>query len=94
MELKQENTQLKKLVLSYADDLGPKIQGMENDTKRIHREYEKLQVDVQKYHTSHRPSSSQVLLFELVLPFDNIIVRIIYDSTHTKLSLCRSNLLD
>jgi hypothetical protein len=42
MELKQENTQLKKLVLSYADDLGPKIQGMENDTKRIHREYEKL----------------------------------------------------
>jgi hypothetical protein len=61
IELKQENTQLKKLVLSYADDLGPKIQGMENDTKRLHREYEKLQVDVHKYHTSHRPSSSQVL---------------------------------
>jgi hypothetical protein len=61
MELNQENIQLKKLVLSYADNLGPKIEEMENDTKRIHREYEKLQVDVQKYHTSHRPSSSQVL---------------------------------
>jgi 2C-methyl-D-erythritol 2,4-cyclodiphosphate synthase len=61
MELKQENTQLKKLVLSYADNLGPKIEEMENDTKRIHREYEKLQVDVHKYHTSLRPSSSQVL---------------------------------
>jgi hypothetical protein len=42
MELNQENIQLKKLVLSYADDLGPKIEEMENDTKRIHREYEKL----------------------------------------------------
>jgi hypothetical protein len=61
IELRQENTQLKKLVLSYADDLGPKIEEMENDTKRLHREYEKLQVDVQKYHTSLRPSSSQVL---------------------------------
>jgi hypothetical protein len=61
IELRQENTQLKKLVLSYADDLGPKIQRMENDTKRIHREYEKLQVDVHKYHASLRPSSSQVL---------------------------------
>jgi hypothetical protein len=61
IELKQENTQLKKLVLSYADDLGPKVQEMENDTKRLHREYEKFQVDVQKYHTSHRLSSSQVL---------------------------------
>jgi hypothetical protein len=61
IELRQENTQLKKLVLSYADDLGPKIQRMENDTKRIHREYEKLQVDVHKYHASFRPSSSQVL---------------------------------
>jgi predicted RNase H-like nuclease (RuvC/YqgF family) len=61
MELNQENIQLKKLVLSYADNLGPKIEEMENDTKRIHREYEKLQVDVHKYHTSHRPSSSQVL---------------------------------
>jgi hypothetical protein len=57
MELKQENTQLKKLVLSYADDLRPKIQEMENDTKRLHREYEKFQVDVQKYHTSLCPSS-------------------------------------
>jgi lipopolysaccharide export LptBFGC system permease protein LptF len=61
MELKQENTQLKKLVLSYVDDLGPKIQEMENDTKRLHQEYEKLQVDVHKYHASLRPSSSQVL---------------------------------
>jgi predicted RNase H-like nuclease (RuvC/YqgF family) len=61
MELNQENIQLKKLVLSYADDLGPKVQEMENDTKRLHREYEKFQVDVQKYHTSLRPSSSQVL---------------------------------
>jgi hypothetical protein len=61
IELKQENTQLKKLVLSYADDLRPKIQGMENDTKRLHREYEKLQVDVHKYQASLRPSSNQVL---------------------------------
>jgi hypothetical protein len=61
IELKQENTQLKKLVLSYADDLGPKIEEMENDTKRIHRKYEKLQVDVHKYHASLRPSSSQIL---------------------------------
>jgi hypothetical protein len=61
MELNQENTQLKKLVLSYADNLGPKIEEMENDTKRIHREYEKFQIDVQKYHASLRPSSSQVL---------------------------------
>jgi hypothetical protein len=72
IELKQENTQLKKLVLSYADDLGPKIQGMENDTKRLHREYEKFQVDVQKYNTSLRPSSSQVLYlnwcFRLITP--------------------------
>jgi hypothetical protein len=61
IKLKQENTQLKKLVLSYADNLGPKIEEMENDTKRIHQEYEKFQVDVQKYHTSLRPSSSHVL---------------------------------
>jgi hypothetical protein len=61
LELKQENTQLKKLVLSYADDLGPKIQEMENDTKRLHQEYEKLQVDVHKYNASFRPSSSQIL---------------------------------
>jgi hypothetical protein len=61
MELNHENIQLKKLVLSYADNLGPKIEEMENDTKRIHREYEKLQVDVHKYHASLRPSSSQVL---------------------------------
>jgi hypothetical protein len=61
MELNQENIQLKKLVLSYVDDLGPKIQEMKNDTKGLHREYEKFQVGVQKYHTSLRPSSSRVL---------------------------------
>jgi hypothetical protein len=35
MELKQENTQLKKLVVSYAEDLGPKILETEKDTKRL-----------------------------------------------------------
>jgi hypothetical protein len=61
MELKQENTQLKNLALSYAEDLGPKIQGMEKDTKCLQQQYEKLQVDIQRYHTSLRPSSSKVL---------------------------------
>jgi hypothetical protein len=61
MELKQENTHLKKLVLSYVEDLGPIIQEMEKDTKRLQQQYEKLQIDVQRYHTSLRPSSSQIL---------------------------------
>jgi hypothetical protein len=61
MELKQENTQLKKLVLSYVEDLGPKILETEKDTKRLQQEYEKLQIDVQRFHTSLRPSSSKVL---------------------------------
>jgi hypothetical protein len=61
MELKQENTQLKKLVLSYAEDLGPKMLETEKDTKRLQQEYEKLKFDVQRFHTSLRPSSSKVL---------------------------------
>jgi hypothetical protein len=66
IELRQENTQLKKLVLSYADDLGPKVQGMENDTKRLHREYEKLRVDVHKYHASLHPNCSAPTFHQLV----------------------------
>lgn len=58
MELKRENSQLKKLVLSYAEGLRPKIQEMKKDTKRLQQQYEKLQVDVQNCHTSLRPSSS------------------------------------
>ena len=46
MELKQENSQMKKLVLSYAEGLRPKIQEMKKDTKRLQQQYEKLQVDV------------------------------------------------
>jgi hypothetical protein len=61
MKLKQENTQLKKLVLSYAEYLGPKILETEKDTKRLQQQYEKLQIDVQRFHTSLRPSSSKVL---------------------------------
>ena len=58
MELKYENSQLKKLVLSYSEGLRPKIQEMKNDTKRLQQQYEKLQVDVQNCHISLRPSSS------------------------------------
>jgi hypothetical protein len=61
IELRQENTQLKKLVLSYAEDLGPKMLETEKDTKCLQQEYEKLQFDVQRFHTSLRPSSSKVL---------------------------------
>jgi hypothetical protein len=46
MKLKQENSQLKKLALSYAEDLGPKIQEMEKDSKCLQQQYKKLQVDV------------------------------------------------
>ena len=58
MKLKQENFQLKKLVLSYAKGLRPKIQELKKDTKRLQQQYERLQVDVQNCHTSLRPSSS------------------------------------
>jgi hypothetical protein len=58
MELKQENTKLKKLVLSYAEDLGPNVLEMERNTEHFQRQHEKIQANVQSYSMSLRPSSS------------------------------------
>lgn len=60
VDLKQENTQLKKMMLSYAEYLGPKMLEMEKNTERLQRQHEKLRVDVQGCCKSLHTRSSQV----------------------------------
>jgi hypothetical protein len=60
MDLKQENNELKKLVVSYAKNLGIKVVKMEKTTVHLQQQQKKLQVDVQECRASLRRSSSQV----------------------------------
>jgi chromosome segregation ATPase len=60
MDLKQENDELKKLVESYAEDLGIKVVEMEMTTAYLEQQQKKLQVDVQECRASFCRSSSQV----------------------------------
>jgi hypothetical protein len=58
MDLKQENNELKKMVVSYAEDFGLKVVEMEKTTVRLQQQQQKLQVDVQECRASFRQSSS------------------------------------
>jgi 2C-methyl-D-erythritol 2,4-cyclodiphosphate synthase len=54
MDLKRENNELKKLVVSYAEDLGIKVVEMENTTTRLQQQPKRLQVNVQECRASFR----------------------------------------
>jgi hypothetical protein len=46
VDLKQETNELKKLVVSYAKDLGIKVVEMEKTITHLQQQQKKLQVDV------------------------------------------------
>jgi 2C-methyl-D-erythritol 2,4-cyclodiphosphate synthase len=64
VDLKQENNELKKLVVSYAEDMGIKVAEMEKTTARLQQQQNELQVNVHECRASFRQSSNQVPHFK------------------------------
>jgi uncharacterized protein involved in exopolysaccharide biosynthesis len=56
-DLQQENKELKKIVDSYANDLGKRYTELEKNTDRLREQYESLLLDVQRTLKNSRPKT-------------------------------------